>query len=229
MNQEAQEAHDILNAVRIIDLQILRLLSKKKMLESCLYPSGIRYDLDKVQGSPENQLEKLTGEIFEVERKIRDLYSAKLDKAAEIEQLINLVESEEYRTILMLRYIGHMSINKIAESMSYSPDWVYKKHRKAVDEVGKIMKGREDHERSGRMTIDEIKQALHKADLELRPNIIFVNPLDAKTIKDAFPEIDEKIVLIESELIEKGKAYEIDRRKWDEWAKSLIYTWPRLE
>lgn len=137
-----QEAHDILNAVRVIDLQILRLMSKKKMLESCLYPSGIRYDLDKVQGSPENQLEKLTGEIFEVERKIRDLYSAKLDKAAEIEALINQVESEEYRTILMLRYIGHMSINKIAESMSYSPDWVYKKHRKAVDEVGKIMKAR---------------------------------------------------------------------------------------
>lgn len=137
-----QEAHDILNAVRIIDLQILRLMSKKKMLESCLYPSGIRYDIDKVQGSPENQLEKLTGEIFEVERKIRDLYSSKLDKAAEIEALINQVESEEYRTILMLRYIGHMSINKIAESMSYSPDWVYKKHRKAVDEVGKIMKAR---------------------------------------------------------------------------------------
>lgn len=137
-----QEAHDILNAIRVIDLQILRLLSKKKMLESCLYPSGIRYDLEKVQGSPENQLEKLTGEIFEVERKIRDLYSSKLDKAAEIEALINQVESEEYRTILMLRYIGHMSINKIAESMSYSPDWVYKKHRKAVDEVGKIMKAR---------------------------------------------------------------------------------------
>lgn len=137
-----QEAHDILNAVRVIDLQILRLLSKKKMLESCLYPSGIRYDIDKVQGSPENQLEKLTGEIFEVERKIRDLYSSKLDKAAEIEALINQVESEEFRTILTLRYIGHMSINKIAESMSYSPDWVYKKHRKAVDEVGKIMKAR---------------------------------------------------------------------------------------
>lgn len=76
------------------------------------------------------------------------------------------------------------------------------------------------------MTIDEIKQALHKADLTLRPNIIFVNPSDAKTIKDAFPEIDEKIVLKESDLVEQGKAYVIDRRRWDEWAKSLIYTWP---
>ena len=55
-NKMNQEAHDILNSVRIIDLQILRLMSKKKMLESCLYPSGIRYDLYTVQGSPENQL-----------------------------------------------------------------------------------------------------------------------------------------------------------------------------
>ena len=79
------------------------------------------------------------------------------------------------------------------------------------------------------MTIDEIKQALHKADLILRPNIIFVNPSDAKAIKDAVPEIEEKIVLKESDLVEKGKAYVIDRRKWDEWAKSIIYTWPGLE
>lgn len=139
-----QEAYEFLNAVRVIDLQILRLQSKKKMLESCLYPSGIRYDLDKVQGDRDNRLEKITGEIFEVERRIRDLYSRKIDKAADIESIINELESEEFRTILTLRYIGHMSINKIADSMSYSPDWVYKKHRKAFDEVGKFLKGREE-------------------------------------------------------------------------------------
>lgn len=139
-----QEAYEFLNAVRVIDLQILRLQSKKKMLESCLYPYGIRYDLDKVQGDRDNRLEKITGEIFEVERRIRDLYSRKIDKAADIESIINKLESEEFRTILTLRYIGHMSINKIADSMSYSPDWVYKKHRKAVDEVGKFFKGREE-------------------------------------------------------------------------------------
>lgn len=75
------------------------------------------------------------------------------------------------------------------------------------------------------MTIDEIKQALHKADLTLRPNIIFVNPSDAKVIKDAFPEIEEKVVLKESELIEKGNGYLIDRRKYEEWANGLVYTW----
>ena len=137
-----QDAYDFLNQVRIIDLRILRLTARKKMLESCLYPSGIRYDLDKVQGSRENQLEKLTGEISEIEHKILDLYSEKLDKAAEINETISKVDSEEYRTILTLRYIGHMSIGKIAESMNYSQDWVYKKHRKAVDDVGRIIKPR---------------------------------------------------------------------------------------
>ena len=79
------------------------------------------------------------------------------------------------------------------------------------------------------MTIDEIKQALHKADLTLRPNIVFVNPSDAKTIKDAVPEIDKKIVIKETEFVEQGKAYVIDRRKWDEWATTLVYTWSELE
>ncbi len=80
------------------------------------------------------------------------------------------------------------------------------------------------------MTIDEIKQALNKADLILQPNIIFVNPSDAKAIKDAFPEIEKKIVLKESERVEKGKAYVIDRRRWDEWVNnSFCYTWSGLE
>lgn len=135
-----QEAYNYLNSVRIIDLRILRLSAKKKMLESCLYPSGIRYDLDKVQGSRENQLERLTAEISEIDHKILELYSQKLDKAEEIYNVITKVDSQEFQTILTLRYIGHMSIQKIAEQMNYSQDWVYKKHRKAVDEVGRILK-----------------------------------------------------------------------------------------
>lgn len=80
------------------------------------------------------------------------------------------------------------------------------------------------------MTIDEIKKALHKADLTLRPNILFVNPSDAKAIKDAVPEIDEKIVIKESEFIEKGKGYVIDRRWWDKWANNDFgYTWSGLK
>ena len=67
------------------------------------------------------------------------------------------------------------------------------------------------------MTIDEIKQALYKADLALRPNIVFVNPSDAKTIKDALPEIEKTIVIQETEAIESGKAIAIEREKLEVW------------
>jgi formate-dependent phosphoribosylglycinamide formyltransferase (GAR transformylase) len=63
------------------------------------------------------------------------------------------------------------------------------------------------------MTIDEIKQALHKADLILRPLIVFVNPSDAKVIKEVLPRIEEKIIIQETEAIESGKAIAIEREK----------------
>lgn len=67
------------------------------------------------------------------------------------------------------------------------------------------------------MTIEEIKRALHKVDLALRPNIVFVNPLDAKAIKEALPEIEKTIVIQETDAIESGKAIAIKREKLEVW------------
>jgi hypothetical protein len=62
------------------------------------------------------------------------------------------------------------------------------------------------------MTLDEIRQALNKAGLMLRPNILFVNPSDAKIIRDAIPNIDMKIIIEESNYIETGKSYLMNRK-----------------
>lgn len=134
------EGYEYLNAVRNIDLKILRLGAKKKMLESCLYPSGIRYDLDKVQGSRENQMERLVGEISEIDRKIDDLNAEKIKKAADIEKTIDKLDNDETKTVLSFRFIADMRVNDIAEVRGYSPDWVYKRIREGVDEVGKMLK-----------------------------------------------------------------------------------------
>lgn len=67
------------------------------------------------------------------------------------------------------------------------------------------------------MTIDEIKQALHKADLTLRPWIVFASPSDAKVIKEALPRIEEEIIIQETEAIESGKAIAIKREKFEDW------------
>lgn len=80
------------------------------------------------------------------------------------------------------------------------------------------------------MTVEEIKRALHKADLALRPNIVFVNPSDAKVIKETLPKIEKTIVVQETEAIESGKAAVINREKLEKWANNDFgYTWSELE
>ena len=75
------------------------------------------------------------------------------------------------------------------------------------------------------MTIEEIKQVIHKADLALRPNIVFMNPKDASAIKEALPEIEKTIVIQETEAMESGKAIVIEREKLEEWTYGNVDWW----
>ena len=67
------------------------------------------------------------------------------------------------------------------------------------------------------MSIVEIKQALHKADLALRPWIVFASQSDAKAIREALPRIEEEVVIQETEAVESGKAIAIEREKLEAW------------
>lgn len=44
------------------------------------------------------------------------------------------------------------------------------------------------------LTIEDIKQAIHKVDLLKRPYIFFLHPDDAETVKAAIPWIEEEVV-----------------------------------
>lgn len=72
------------------------------------------------------------------------------------------------------------------------------------------------------MTLEELKQAIHKADLQLRPWIVFANPIDAKAIKEALPRIEEEVVIQETDAVESGKAIAIERKKLEEWTYGNI-------
>lgn len=67
------------------------------------------------------------------------------------------------------------------------------------------------------ITIEEMKQALHKADLLLRPLIVFTSPSDAKAIKEALPRIEEGVVIQETEAVESGKVIIMERSKLEAW------------
>lgn len=67
------------------------------------------------------------------------------------------------------------------------------------------------------MTIEEIRQVIYKADVALRPLIVFVSPSYAKALKKALPKIEEKVVIQETEFVENGKAVVVERKKLEAW------------
>jgi len=120
-----KQAYNYLNSVRVLHWEWLRLKAKHDELETCLLPSAIRYDKDKVQTSPEDPMAKIVSEIADLERRMGEIQYAKSVRIHEISRVINALESKEERTALTMRYINRKSVTDIAEAMGYSERRIY--------------------------------------------------------------------------------------------------------
>lgn len=120
-----KQAYEFLNSVRVLHWQWLRLKAKHDELESCLLPAAIRYDKDKVQSSPEDQISRIVAEINKLEEKMNHVQLAKAAQIDKIDAAISALESDEERTALTMRYINRLSVGNIAEAMGYSTKRIY--------------------------------------------------------------------------------------------------------
>lgn len=121
-----KEVYEFLNSARVLHWRWLRLKAKHDELESCLLPAAIRYDKDKVQTSPEDQISRIVAQIHELERKMAEVQYAKAKRIEEIDKAIHSVESEEERTALTMRFINRRPVSEIAEAMGYAEPTIYK-------------------------------------------------------------------------------------------------------
>lgn len=118
-----------LTQARRTDFEIRRKMTKMQELESCLLPSGISYDRDRVQTSPTDAMSRACSEIFDLEREIKTLQAR---RAAEIKLIYDTVDklaSKEEQTVLVLYFIGRVPVEKIADDMGYAPSTIYKFRR----------------------------------------------------------------------------------------------------
>ena len=120
-----RQAYIFLNSVRVLHLEWLRLKAKHDELESCLLPTAIRYDKDKVQTSPSDPMSKIVSEVMELENEMKRVQYNKSRQIAKIDKAISSLESAEERTALSMRYINRVPVAKIAKDMGYSEKRVY--------------------------------------------------------------------------------------------------------
>lgn len=59
--------------------------------------------------------------------------------------------------------------------------------------------------------LETIKEKLLEIDLYLRPQALIINPADEKIIREAIPDIEEKVLIRSAGMIPPGTAYLIPR------------------
>lgn len=121
-----KQAYEFLNSARVLHWRWLRLKAKRDELETCLLPAAIRYDKDKVQTSPDDQMSKIVAEINALETEMAEVQLLKTQQIERIELAINSLESDEERTALTMRYINRRPVAEIADDMGYSEPTIYR-------------------------------------------------------------------------------------------------------
>lgn len=127
-----QWLYNRLSEVKRIKEELAELKVQRESLLSCLLPSGISYEMDKVKSSPEDPMLKIYAKIDEVDNKTTELQANMMDAIDRVCDIINLLDGCLNRKVMMLWYIKDERADVIAEELHYSVDWIYRIHRKSV-------------------------------------------------------------------------------------------------
>ena len=137
------EVYKLLTAPRKTKYRIEQIKSKIIALRYTLMPSAIRYDMDKVQTSPIDALPDRMAQISELEDNLMEMNQIYQIEINDIIKACNEMGKEPEKTILMMQYVGGLSVITIAGRLNYSVSYTYKLRSNGYDLLNKtIVKGR---------------------------------------------------------------------------------------
>ena len=75
------------------------------------------------------------GKIIDLQNEINQDIDRLVDLKREIVAVIKAIENPEYQTLLEKRYLCFLTWEKIAVDMGYDLRWLYRVHKRALDEI----------------------------------------------------------------------------------------------
>ena len=127
--------HDYMMEPRRIELRIRRVCMRIEELEGALLPKAIRYDRDKVQTSPEDQLSRVVARILELEKQRDQLCRERALLLLEMQDLVDRLENELERTVLEAYYLSRMRMADIADMIPCSIQHVYRLRKRGLQHI----------------------------------------------------------------------------------------------
>lgn len=128
------KAKEFLSMIRHKDTVIGNLISEKEYLEDAMCGvKGLRYDLDKIQSSPDpDRMAGMLARIEEKEKEIRRRIDDLIDFRSKCVEMINGLQDDGLIAVLYKRYIEFRSWEQIAEDLGYSVRHVLRLHGEAL-------------------------------------------------------------------------------------------------
>lgn len=153
---------ELLLAPKRTQRKIQRLEAKKQALEYSLLPGAIRYDTDKVQASPSDQMSERVTQIEGINEEIRSLKEIYLREIEEIERVCEGLTGQEGRpdddgsTVLIMYYVGNEKMEDIADQIGYAVSYVYKIRKRAQRELSAKINAKDKKDKKDNFNCDRV-------------------------------------------------------------------------
>lgn len=133
-------AYKELTKAKRLDSRIKRMMLHLEELETILLPNAIRYDVEKVQHEPVNNLEEIVMEIIDIKRQIVELQAEMIVETSRLRDRIERIDNEGQKDVMTCRYIRCLTQEKTAERIGYTKRQVQNLEYAGKDAFQRILK-----------------------------------------------------------------------------------------
>lgn len=130
---------NLLNAPRWDHEKLKSLMAQREAVYDSVMPTAIRYDLDKVQSSPEDPMTEMMARLEDIDRKIIAARKQFIDDSDRIVEACADLPCEEERTVITMYYIGRKSMIEIADTIGYARSRTYEYRQQALKDLDGIL------------------------------------------------------------------------------------------
>mgnify|MGYP003292626025 CR=1 FL=1 len=131
------ETKEFLRSIRREQIEIAHLKQMIREEEAELLPRGIRYDLDKVQVSPDERFSQICAKVAEYQMELGESIAILTRKKLQAEQMIRKLDNENEREVLRWYYLSTdngdlLSWRGVAIRMNYNERHIKRLHGYAL-------------------------------------------------------------------------------------------------
>lgn len=109
-------------------------------LRQMMLPSGIRYDTDKVQSSPEDPMLRYIERSSELEEERKQLLLQYQHEQEDIVKAIDTIDDVYVQQVMTMRYVSGKGWDDIIDHMPFVDRTIYRFHKSGLQDMARYLK-----------------------------------------------------------------------------------------